>query len=280
MNDIELWVSAAEGADQKTFRRATHVLLSAISSHANMLPEMVMKGGALLAIRYRTGRMTRDVDFSTRVALQDFGRTIAQFVADLNRALTNASAQNAYGLQLRAQSHEVKPNENGRFPTLHIKIGYATLGDVRLMQRLNSGQSPHVLSVDYSFNEEIHDIERIGDERLGVNVYGEFTLIAEKLRAYLQQLERDRSRGRDLYDLWCLLKDRQFDRAELARLFEAIMAKAHSRAIAIAPDTFENPALLEHTQRSYEQLSGQVVDLPNFVDAHTVVARFWRALPW
>jgi predicted nucleotidyltransferase component of viral defense system len=280
MNDIESWVSAAEGADQKAFRRATHVLLSAISSHANLLPEMVMKGGALLAICYRTGRMTRDVDFSTQVTLQHFDRTIERFVADLDRALTNAGAQNAYGLQLRAQSHEVKPNENGRFPTLHIKIGYATLGDVRLMQRLAHGQSPHVLSVDYSFNEEIHDIERIGDEHLGVNVYGEFTLIAEKLRAYLQQLERDRSRGRDLYDLWCLLKDRRFEPVETVRLFEVIKAKAHSRNIAIDCDTFGNPQLFEHTQRSYEQLSGQVVDLPKFVDAHAVVTRFWRALPW
>lgn len=280
MNDIESWVESAEGADQKAFRRATHVLLSAISSHANLLPEMVMKGGALLAIRYKTARMTRDVDFSTRVAFTDFDRSREQFVADLDRALTNASARNAYGLQLKVQSQKIKPSEHGTFPTLHIKIGYATLGDVRAMQRLTQKQISSVLSVDYSFNEEIHDIERIGDEHLGVDVYGEFTLIAEKLRAYLQQIERDRSRGRDLYDLWFLLRDRHFEPSETATLFHVIKSKARSRNIEIDRESLDDAQLLQHSRRSYEELRTQVVDLPEFMDAQAIVSRFWRGLPW
>lgn len=280
MNEVAQWVSAAPDAEQRLFRQATHCLLLAIAQRASVLPEMVMKGGVLLAIRYHTGRMTRDVDFSTSAMYRDFAPKQGDFIADLDRALAGASATLSYGLQMRVQSCQVQPRADGNFQTLKIKIGYAVAGNVRALDRLNKGQSPQTLSLDYSFNEEIHDIERIGDESSQVEAYGEFTLIAEKLRAYLQQEERDRERGRDIYDLWWVLKGRVFTDAELARLLSVIQSKALSRGIEVHRDSLVKPELIARAEQSFGALAHQVDLLPEFAEAFDVVKDFWGRLPW
>lgn len=280
MNDIQQWVLAAPDQQQRLFRQATHCLLLAIAQRASVLPEMVMKGGVLLAIRYRTGRMTRDVDFSTRALYRDFAPKQADFIEQLDRALVGAAATLPYELQLRVQSCQVQPRADGNFQTLKIKIGYAAAGNARALDRLNKGQSPQTLSLDYSFNEEIHDIERIGDESLQVEAYGEFTLIAEKLRAYLQQEERDRERGRDLYDLWWMLKERMFTDAELVRLLMVIRSKALSRGIEVDRDSLVRPELIRRAEQSFVSLQYQVKTLPEFAAVFVVVRDFWGRLPW
>jgi predicted nucleotidyltransferase component of viral defense system len=280
VNVIAAWVSAAPDAQQRLFRQATHCLLLAIAQRASVLPEMVMKGGVLLAIRYQTGRMTRDVDFSTRERYADFAPRQDAFIADLDRALAGAAATLPYQLQLRVQSVKIEPRVVGNFQTLRLKIGYAPSGNSRGLERLNKGQSPSTLSLDYSFNEEIHDIECIGDESLQVEAYGEFTLIAEKLRAYLQQEERDRERGRDLYDLWWVLKDRVFSDAERIRLLGVIRSKAASRGIEVTQESLARPELIQRAERSFDGLREQVDVLPDFADVFAVVGDFWSALPW
>ncbi len=280
MNDIQQWVLAAPDQHQRLFRQAAHCLLLAIAQRASVLPEMVMKGGVLLAIRYHTGRMTRDVDFSTRALYRDFAPKQADFIVQLDRALGSAAAALPYELQLRVQSCQVQPRADGQFQTLKIKIGYAAAGNARALDRLNKGQSPQILSLDYSFNEEIHDIERIGDESLQVEAYGEFTLIAEKLRAYLQQEERDRERGRDLYDLWWVLKERRFTEMERKRLLAIIRSKAASRGISVEQGSLARPALIERAERSFDALRLQVDVLPEFAAVFAVVGGFWDALPW
>lgn len=280
MNDIQQWVLAAPDQQQRLFRQAAHCLLLAIAQRASVLPEMVMKGGVLLAIRYHTGRMTRDVDFSTRALYRDFAPKQADFIVQLDRALGSAAAALPYELQLRVQSCQVQPRADGQFQTLKIKIGYAVAGNARALDRLNKGQSPQILSLDYSFNEEIHDIERIGDESLQVEAYGEFTLIAEKLRAYLQQEERDRERGRDLYDLWWVLKERRFTEMERKRLLAIIRSKAASRGISVEQGSLARPALIERAERSFDALRLQVDVLPEFAAVFAVVGGFWDALPW
>lgn len=280
MNDIQQWVLAASDQQQRLFRQATHCLLLAIAQRASVLPEMVMKGGVLLAIRYRTGRMTRDVDFSTRTLYRDFAPKQADFIEQLDRALVGAAATLPYELQLRVQSCQVQPRADGNFQTLKIKIGYAVAGNTRALDRLNKGQSPQTLSLDYSFNEEIHDIERIGDESLQVEAYGEFTLIAEKLRAYLQQEERDRERGRDLYDLWWVLKERSFTGMERERLLEIIRSKAASRGISVEQGSLARPELIQRAEKSFDALRLQVDVLPEFAAVFAVVGGFWEQLPW
>jgi Nucleotidyl transferase AbiEii toxin, Type IV TA system len=281
MNDVLDWVSnAANVADEKRFRQAVHTLLVALTQGANILPEMVMKGGALMAIRYRTERMTRDIDFSTQALYKTFAPSQEAFLSNLDRFLANASSALPYGLQMRVQSKKVKPRVEGTFQTLTITIGYAYAGETAQLKKLNAGNSSRVLTVDYSFNEQIHDIAYIKDDLLGVQAYGEFTLIAEKLRAYLQQVDRDRERSRDLYDLWFILKDRVFSEEEKQRLLEVIREKAKSRNITVTQASLDDAELIARARRGWIALGRQVPHFPAFEVAYGEASQFWRALPW
>jgi len=61
-SSIEEWVSSAP-ADRMVFRQAVHIVLSAIAGSEYLKPKMIMKGGMLLGIRYKSSRFTEDIDF-------------------------------------------------------------------------------------------------------------------------------------------------------------------------------------------------------------------------
>lgn len=58
--NIDHWVASADNENERTFREAVHTILYAIASSTNLQPQMIMKGGILMAIRYETGRFTTD----------------------------------------------------------------------------------------------------------------------------------------------------------------------------------------------------------------------------
>lgn len=90
MNDIAEWVSSAKNQTEKNFRSVVHIILSAISSHHDLQPEMMMKGGILMAIAYHTGRYTKDVDFSTPKHYREFQNGQDAFIANLSNAIKTA----------------------------------------------------------------------------------------------------------------------------------------------------------------------------------------------
>ena len=63
--DIKDWVEEASTTSNKEFRQAVHTILSAIASDSDLKANMILKGGILLAIRYKSHRFTTDIDFST-----------------------------------------------------------------------------------------------------------------------------------------------------------------------------------------------------------------------
>lgn len=63
--DIKDWVEEASTTSNKEFRQAVHTILSSIASDSDLKANMILKGGILLAIRYKSHRFTTDIDFST-----------------------------------------------------------------------------------------------------------------------------------------------------------------------------------------------------------------------
>ncbi|WP_141694573.1 nucleotidyl transferase AbiEii/AbiGii toxin family protein, partial [Candidatus Thiodiazotropha endoloripes] len=68
---IHDWVDASEDEKQRSFREAVHIILSGIANDRVLQATMVIKGGILLAIRYKSHRYTKDIDFSTDKQLAD-----------------------------------------------------------------------------------------------------------------------------------------------------------------------------------------------------------------
>ena len=110
MSEIADWIEEAGIQSEKEFRRVVHIILSAISESNRLKPEMIMKGGILMAIRYHTGRHTRDIDFSTREHYARFSEKEDKFIESLDSSIKQQSAVLAeYGIACAIQGWEIKP---------------------------------------------------------------------------------------------------------------------------------------------------------------------------
>lgn len=280
--DLGGWVVLAPNEQERQFREAVHCILEAIGSTANLRTQMIMKGGVLMAIRYDTGRNTRDIDFSTTEHYNDFKSSRVEFVEGLNAALQSAAVETlGYGMDLVVQSEKLKPREEGNFQTLHLKIGFAKRGS-KQHKRLFTNGSTDFVDVDYSFNEHIHDMDLVQlGEQAQLVVYGQLTQIAEKYRALLQLSERRRERGQDVFDLHHLLtRFRPSDEGH-EMLLEFIKEKCVSRELSIDRGSLRNSDLIARAKSGYGQIAAQVDGvLPSFEEAFELVSSFYESLPW
>jgi predicted nucleotidyltransferase component of viral defense system len=281
--DLPAWVDAEQQPERRALRQAVRLVLRAIALSPTLAPIMVMKGGVLLAIRYQSSRFTIDIDFSTRRRFQDVH--LPTLLASVEEALAPVSADNEYGLALRLQSHEIKPPHRPEvsFPTLQMRIGYASRLKPRLVERLQATGSPTVVQVDYSFNEWASDTEQQQVDGGQLSMYPFQDLVAEKIRSVLQQPQRGRERYQDIYDLFLLLATAPpittDDRAAiLAKLIES----CRDRQVVVHQAAMRDDAVIEMSRRRYATdlpglVSGQ---LPDFDTAYTEVRAFFESLPW
>lgn len=276
--ELDGWVEEAP-ENGKEFRQAVSIILTAVSHDLKLRSSMVMKGGILMGIRYHSGRFTTDLDFSTsakkgEIDTEEFERTLRQ-------SLAMAAADSDYGLDCRVQSCRINPpNDDSQFPNLELKIGYAYKGTLK-HKRLMTGQSPTIVKIDFSLNEPIIDIEEIDlGEGVSLQAYALTDLIAEKLRALMQQEKRNRYRRQDIYDLRFLLESGIND-AQKESVLKNLIAKAKARGIEPNRDSLSDPELRRRSQREYAFLADEIQgDLPDFDESFEMVELFYLSLPW
>lgn len=283
MIDLEAWVEEEQAPQRRTFRQAVRLVLRAIAQSSALSSVMVMKGGILLAIRYKSSRFTKDIDFSTTERFQNVD--LPAFLQAFDEALGPVSADNEYGLAMCLQSHKVKPpnTPDVTFPTLKLRVAYASRRNTGAMRRLEAKEAIDVVDVDYSFNEWASAVERTPLEEGGLSIYPFHDLIAEKLRSVLQQVVRNRDRFQDIYDLYLLLDAAAAITAE-DRV--AILAKLHAagadRAVPIHPHAMRDPEIIDRSRRGYETELRDLVqgDIPPFDTAYGIVQACFEGLPW
>lgn len=198
--DIRPWIDRAR-RDPVAYveRQATEIVLTAIGGMQGYGSRFFLKGGVLMSVVYESPRATADMDFTTNLkASPDLPAKLRE---ELGLALPRAAARLGYpDLVLRVQTVKERPRAFGSavmsFPALDIKVAYARRGHGE--HRLAAGQAPQVIDVEVTFNEPIHHTEVI---RLGVagpsfSAYAVTDLIAEKLRALLQQVTVIRTAGK------------------------------------------------------------------------------------
>lgn len=279
--DIERWVEESPG--QLPFRQAVHTLLHAIAETPALRAHMVMKGGILLGLGYGSSRYTTDVDFSTDTKPRAFDQ--AAFGHELAAGLIHSVETLGYGLDCRIQSCRMQPpQEDATFPTLQIKIGYAAKGSNE-HRRLLKRQAPHVVQVDYSLNEPLGEPDEFVIEQGGtLLVYSLQDLIAEKLRALLQQAVRHRNRRQDIYDLYFILETHpqlRDDADTQRRILASLQEKARARDLPVTPQAMREPEIRRRSQAEYESLRQEIEgELPPFDEAYGNVQGFFEHLPW
>lgn len=279
-SDIREWVH--KDPDYHQFRQAIHTILAAIAGTPFLKTTMIMKGGVLLALSYRSQRYTKDIDFSTAIKRPDFD--LADFRRHLENSLSDTVETLGYGLDCRVQSCTQKPkDDDATFPTFKISIGYAAKG-TPAHKRLQAGAAPHVVWIDYSLNEPVEEIELFElEDGSAIQTYSLVEMVAEKFRALLQQEVRNRIRRQDIFDLHYVLSDHPLreDALTKQRILDRLLEKSRIRELPIDPWAMSNPEIRRRSKARYHELASEIEgDLPPFDEVYDVVEAFYRSLPW
>ena len=265
---------------QKELRQAVHTILAAIAQDAYLREHMVMKGGILLAIQYHSVRFTTDIDFSTPLKLAEVDPKMVE--ARMTAALSLMVEALPYDLDSRVQSCKLNPpnRPEASFPSIDLKIGYAYKGSPKYL-RLQKLQSPSVVSIDYSLNEVILEMDSVRVRATDtITAYGLADLVAEKFRALLQQPIRNRYRRQDIYDLY-MLSTRLIDESMKGSILRSFMMKSRARDIEPTPDSMDDREVKSHAAEDYQTLENEVLgELPDFDTAYAAVVALYQSLPW
>lgn len=290
--NISSWIEKSKlNPDKYILRQIIEILMNAIGQTKFLKGNMFLKGGTLMALAHESQRMTGDVDFSwlepfNKDAFLDIGEIIRE---SLDQSLSKTRVKLGYlDLKCKVQSIEKQPSNWERnplsFPALKLKIGYAKVG-TRQESLLESNSCAQVLIIDVSFNEEIMDHQELvlDDNQTTVNAYTPIEIIAEKLRALIQQISRGRNRRQDIYDINFLLEQFSFDEEEKKLILNNMLAKARSRDINPDVNSLSDDRVKKASQKEWQTMNlelGQENQLPDFEICYRRVESFYKSLPW
>lgn len=210
---IDAW-AGANGAtvEDRQVRFAQGAVLRAIAGSRVLNRALVFKGGNALDFVWYANRSTQDLDFSADMAALDPTWDLAHigtYLCDgLSRALVPVAA--ALDLTMTMQRFGQQPPGNPTKPFIIYggTVGYALPTHRALAARMRAGSpSPLTIPFDISLNEIICAAEPVmlaGSLPLRVSTAED--IVAEKLRALLQQALRNRTRRQDLLDIAALLR--------------------------------------------------------------------------
>ena len=281
--DVAAWVArVAQDPVAHRQRQAVEVILNAIATTSPLNTELFLKGGILLGLAYGSPRQTTDIDLTAAFAAE---RNVEdQIGALLNSAFPRTAASLGYAdLVLRTQSAKGRPSHifpDAEFPALKLKVAYARRG-TNEERALSEGTASSVIDVDISFNEPMNHVQVLqltGGQEL--YAYGLIDLVAEKYRALLQQIPRNRYRRQDVYDLDVLIRDVPADEFAPGDILHAFLEKCFARRFAPNRRSLDDSEVRLRAARDWNTMELELDTLPEFDDCYERVAAFYRSLPW
>lgn len=282
--DVRAWVEASR-ADPTRYRdrQVTEIVLTAIGLAPSLHTNLVLKGGAAMALAFKSTRVTGDVDFTSMVEPAELAEKLTP---ELNELLPKTAIKLGY-LDLLCQVQSVKKMpraenfEDHDFPALRVRIGSAKRGTAEAA-RLAEGKASRVLDVEISFRDHVYTFQELNLMGAGVAVRA-FTiheLVAEKLRALLQQPVRKRNRRQDVYDIAFLIDDHDFSDDDKATILTTLIEKCRSRGIDARQDSMDNPEIKQRAQADWDTLALEIGDLPPFDERFALMRDLYTSLPW
>ncbi len=243
-------------------------VLVGIAQVDDIREKLVFKGGtALKKCYFGDYRFSEDLDFSGLKGIPT-GDDLEQAIDDVCSAASQALSEFApVDISCRRYT-EKNPHPGGQEAfTISTRLPWHQ-GDYRARVRVEITMDEPVLRPPRSMGVMHGYGEPITAEVL---VYSLEEIVAEKLRAVLQQkdlLQRRgwaRSRARDYYDIWRIL-DRYGDRMDLGDFATFLQRKCSIRGVGFSsPDDFFPEMLLEEVERTWDRWLGTLVqDLPSY----------------
>lgn len=282
--DVRAWAEAARSnPEQYRARQVTEIVLAAIGLAPNLNTNLVLKGGAVMALAFKSNRVTADVDFTSMAEPAGFADQIAD---DLNEILPQTAIRLGYpDLLCRVQTVRKMPRplnfEEFDFPALLIRIGSAQRGTGE-EKHLEVGRATRVLDIEISFRDQVYAFQELNLTGPGVAVRA-FTLheiIAEKLRALLQQPIRKRNRRQDVYDIAYLVETNELSDEDRRNILETLIEKCRTRGIEATPDSMDDPEVRRRAEVDWSTLALELDDLPPFDERFDMMRELYLSLPW
>lgn len=252
--DIRIW---AEGAGvailEARIRFAQFAILRAIASSRTLSSALVLKGGNALDFVWQPNRSTIDLDFSVDMGALEQPPSEALIRRLFEPALDISTRDLAVAFKVYKIDQQ-PPGPNKTFITYRVKIGYVLPDEKAALARMQKGiPVSTTIPVDISLNEPICSDAKVdvaGTFRLRVSEIED--IVAEKLRALLQQRIRNRFRRQDLLDI--AVTWRSHPEIDLARVSAFLLEKAKARGVPVSRAAFFDPALAERARESYDGL--------------------------
>lgn len=269
--DVRKWVEAARANPaQYRDRQVTEIVLAAIGLTPDLNTNLVLKGGTVMALAFKSNRVTGDMDFTSIAEPEGFADQIAE---ELSAVLPGTSIRLGYlNLLCRVQTVKKMPRplnfEEHDFPALLIRIGSAERGTGE-EKRLEARRATQVLDIEISFRDQVYAFQELNLTGAGVAVRA-FTLhevIAEKLRALLQQPIRNRNRRQDVYDIAYLIEENELNDKDRHIILETLIKKCQSRGIEANVNSLDNPEICQRAEADWNTLALELGDLPPSTNA-------------
>jgi predicted nucleotidyltransferase component of viral defense system len=283
--DLRAWVESAR-TDPVLYRdrQVTEIVLTAIGLSADLSQTLVLKGGTLMALAFRSTRVTADIDFTATQEPEGFQELL---VAQLDTELPRAARQLGYlDLTCRVQGVKKHPRptmfEEADFPALEVRVGSASRKNANELRALEQGRAARISKVEISFRDQVYAFQELmlNGTQVAIQAFSQTEIVAEKLRALLQQVVRNRGRRQDVYDLALLIEQQGFDTDDQREILSTLIAKCRSRGIEPTQRSFADPEIAERAARDWDTLKLEVDDIGDFSERFAVVRGFYEKLPW
>lgn len=280
---IKEWVDCAKPNTMAYQQRQTvEVTLNAIAMKSPLNTKMFLKGGILMGLAYDSPRQTFDVDLSTNFTPDNL--VDDKIREQLDSTFPRAAANLGYAsLILKTNSVERRPKaifEDAEFPALRFRIASAKRNTTQ-EKALHEGKGPCLINLDISFNEPLQQIqilELTGGQEL--RAYSLVDLIAEKYRAMLQQIPRNRRRPQDVYDLDLLIRDDQINSTTRRQILDAFIETSYSHHLRPDRASLDDPEIKRRSGAEWKALKLELNEVPHFEDCFARVSEFYQSLPW
>jgi predicted nucleotidyltransferase component of viral defense system len=227
IDEIARWQQQNKTTREEARRRFVQfVVLTAISSSSGLAERVAFKGGNALRFIHGNPRSTIDLDFT---AEGDFPDDSVQIAGLIDGALK--STQSQFRVKARCQSIHRNPRKLDKtLPTYNVKVCFQLPGDRYYQNFEDRKQFSEVIELEISLNDIVCETISWKPSTSGRPIRG-CSLedqIAEKLRALLQQIPRNRSRPQDVFDIASRVREHR-GKLDLAKISEFLLRKSEGR---------------------------------------------------
>ena len=276
LGELNEWAALHRATSDEARRRFVQFVVLDSFGAANIAKSLAFKGGNALRFGYGYPRSTFDLDFTAK-DLEDDSSMIRSIIDGAVRG-----GAIGFGIKCKVSSIRRNPISLDRtLPTYTVKVAYSFPGDRAFADFFESNRShSFVVPIDISFNDVVCETVVIyfgEDATVGIEVCTLNDIVAEKLRAILQQVVRNRIRPQDVYDIARVMR---FDKEkiDLGKIRSYVDEKCSARDIIFSEEAFD-AAIRANSQYGYAELHADLGDqfIP-FDEAWEYVVAFAREL--